>query len=227
MNGIEKITGRIAQDAQAEAQNLLAQAQAEAEAIRARRTEEARAEAAAILAEAEAQAAIREERIASAAELEGRKLVLAEKQAVLDEAFRLALEQLCSMEREEYVALMARLLAQVSATGQEEVIMNPADRTQVGKEIVTRANAILAQAVAPRLPQAILNSPAGEVVSRVVGGVSAVAHGTGMLTLAAETRNIPGGFILADGPVETNCALDTLLNEQRPSLTPEIAALLF
>lgn len=227
MNGIEKITGRIAQDAQAEAQRLLSQAGEEAEVIRDRRAQESQEAAEAILTEARAQAALREERMESMAALEGRKLVLAEKQAVLDEAFALALERLRSLEREKYVQLMTRLLAKASVTGQEEVIMNPTDRAQVGKEIVTGANALLAKEVAPKLPDRLADSAAGAVVSRVVSGASALAHGTGMLTLAVETRDIPGGFILADGPVEINCALNTLLDEQRAALTPEVASILF
>lgn len=227
MNGIEKITGRIAQDAQAEAQRLLGQAAQEARDIRARREREAQEAAQAIADQARAQAAVREERMESAAALEGRKLVLAEKQKVLDEAFSLALERLRGMERDKYVQLLARLLVRASVTGQEEVIMNPADRAQVGKEAVTQANQILAQEVAPKLPEGLEESAAGALVSRVVTGVSAVAHGTGMLTLAVETRDIPGGFILVDGPVEINCALDTLLDEQRAALTPQVAGILF
>lgn len=227
MNGIDKITGRIAQDAQAEAQRILAQAAQEAQVIQTQRAEEAQRAADQIIADGKAAAAVREERMESMAALEGRKLVLEEKQKVLDEAFALALERLRSLERDEYVKLLARLLTAAVVTGQEEVIMNPADRAQVGKEVVSKANETLAQAVAPKLPDSLMGSAAGGLVSKVVAGVSAVTHGTGMLTLSAETRDIPGGFILADGPVEINCALDTLLAEQRAHLTPEVAGMLF
>ena len=51
--------------------------------------------------------------------------------------------------------------------------------------------------------------------------------GTGLLSLSEETRNIRGGFILVDGPIEVNCAFETLVRLQREKLEKQVADILF
>ena len=80
MNGLEKITQRIEQDAQAEAGQVLADARARADAIAAEWAEKARKEREDILERGRKNAGERAERLASVAQLEGRKQILAAKQ---------------------------------------------------------------------------------------------------------------------------------------------------
>ncbi len=47
------------------------------------------------------------------------------------------------------------------------------------------------------------------------------------VTVADETRQIPGGVIVRNGRVEINCAFDTLLGDQREELAADIAKILF
>ena len=47
------------------------------------------------------------------------------------------------------------------------------------------------------------------------------------LTLAKETAEIPGGFILRQGAVEINCALDVMMRLLEGGTAHEVAALLF
>ena len=47
------------------------------------------------------------------------------------------------------------------------------------------------------------------------------------MTVADETRQIPGGVIVRNGRVEINCAFDTLLGDQREELAADIAKILF
>lgn len=143
MNGIEKITARIAADAQAEADALLAEAKAQAEAISRQWAEQAEGEAGAILARGERAAAERVERLESVAHLEGRKRILAAKQEMLDAAFDKAMEQLAALPQEDYVNLLAKLAATAALTGQERLILSPADRTKVGKAVIAKANELL------------------------------------------------------------------------------------
>ena len=91
MNGIEKITQRIDQDAQAEIDKILGDARSQAVEILARYEEQARKESQEILARGEKNAAEREERLASVAQMEAKKLTRATKQEMLDKAFDLAL----------------------------------------------------------------------------------------------------------------------------------------
>ena len=227
MDGIEKITAKIAADTQAEIDRLTAEAKTEADAIATDAAEQAAAITARLSAQGERAAAERKERLLSVAQLDARNAALAAKQATLDKAFDLALTKLCSLEDEAYVELLAQLLVQASRTGKEQVAFNQKDRSRVGKDAVTRANELLAKAVAPRLPDELTGTRVGAFVDRVVSGVSAIAQGTAMLTLAAETRDIKGGFILVDGRIETNCAFETLVRLERNNMAAEVAKLLF
>ena len=227
MNGIEKITQRMEDDARRDINEILTAARAQADEITRRCREQADRESAAITARGESAAAEREKRLESMAEMESRKLVLAAKQEVLDEAFTMALEKLCTLPDEEYIELLAALAVKAARTGREKVIFSRKDRNRVGKAVVTRANDALARKVAPRLPGDLTDTKAGAILDKVVTGASAILAGTGMLTLAEETRPIKGGIILSDGDVETNCTFETLVRLQRENISGEVAKVLF
>lgn len=227
MNGIEKITGRIAEDAQKRAQDILADAKVQAQSVVDNYARHAQSLRSDMLAQAEDQVMVLVERMAGAGELEGRKELLRTKQAVLEETFALALKKLRELPGEEYTALLAALLVKAAPAGQGEVIMNPADRSKVGKAVVTAANEMLAKAVAPKLPNEVTDTKAGSILDKVVTGASALLAGTGMLTLSEQTRPIRGGFILSDGDVEVNCAFETLVRPQRSEISGDVADVLF
>lgn len=227
MNGIEKITQRMEDDAQREINEVLTAARAQADELTRRSREQADKESAAIIARGESAAAEREKRLESMAEMESRKLVLAAKQEVLDEAFSMALEKLCTLPDEEYIELLAALAVKAARTGREKVIFSQKDRNRVGKAVVTKANDALARKVAPKLPGDLTDTKAGAILDKVVTGASAILAGTGMLTLAEETRPIKGGIILSDGDVETNCTFETLVRLQRENISGEVAKVLF
>ena len=142
MNGIEKITQRIASQAQAEIDGVLEQARDEAARITASYRAQAEAEARELNAKNEKAAAEREERLVSAAQMEARKRQLAAKQEMLEKAYILALDKLCAMPEEQYVAVLADLLVQASSNGREEAVFSPKDREQVGEKAVAKANAL-------------------------------------------------------------------------------------
>ena len=156
-----------------------------------------------------------------------RKLELAAKQEVLAEAFDLALEKLCAMPEQEYVALLTKLALEASSTGREQLIFSPQDRSRVGKQVVVAANEALVKGVAPELPVAITESKVGAFLGKVVNTTAAMVTGTGLLTLSEETRPIKGGFIMVDGDIEVNCAFETLVRLQREKLEKEVAGVLF
>ncbi len=227
MNGIEKITGQIDADIQKEIDDLTAQAQAQAAEIGAGYDRQAQEQTQAILERGKRDAALRRERLGSVAQLEARKLTLSAKQEMVGRAFDLALQKLVDLPEADYIALLARLAVAASRTGREQVIFSQKDRARYGKQVVTQANEILARRVAPKLPEDLTASRAGAVLDRVVTGASAVLSGTGMLTLAEESRPMAGGLILRDGRVETNCSFEVLIRLQRGALSAEVAQVLF
>ena len=140
MKGIEKITARITQEAQAEIDRTLADAREQAAQITARYQAQADAEAASLAARNEKAAAEREERLVSVAQMEARKVALAAKQEMVEQVYRRALEKLRSMPQEQYTAVLAALLVQASSTGAEEVVFSPEDQAKAGKAAVAKAN---------------------------------------------------------------------------------------
>ena len=140
MNGIEKITQRIASDAQAEVDRILGDARDEAGRIAANYRAQADAEAAELAAKNEKAAAEREERLVSAAQMEARKVQLAAKQEMVEKAYIQALDKLCALPEEQYVAILADLLVKASSNGKEEAVFSQEDRERVGEAAVAKAN---------------------------------------------------------------------------------------
>ena len=142
MNGIEKITQRIASDAQAEVDRILGDAREEAARITANYRAQADAEAQELADKNERAAAEQEERLISAAQMKASRLQLAAKQEMVEKAYIQALDKLCAMPKEQYVDVLAKLLVEASSSGKEEAVFSKEDREQVGKAAVEKANQI-------------------------------------------------------------------------------------
>ena len=227
MEGIEKITARIAQDTQAEISRLTAETEEKVQAVLTNAAAQAQQEANEIVEKGRMAASERLERLSSASQMERRKLELAAKQEVLGEAFDLALEKLCALPEQEYIALLTRLALEASSSGKEQIIFSQKDRNKVGKQVVMAVNEALVKERAPGLPEEVTKSKVGAFVDKLVHNTTAVVTGAGMLTLAEETRDIKGGFIMVDGDVEINCAFETLVRLQREQMEKKVADALF
>ena len=140
MNGIEKITGRIDADAQAEADRILAGAREKAAAVAAKYRAQADAETASLAARSEKHAKEREERLISSSQMEARKTELAARQTLVEQAFDLALEKLCAMSDAQYTEVVAALLTQAAPDGEGQVIFAPEERARIGAAAVEAAN---------------------------------------------------------------------------------------
>ncbi|WP_300297977.1 V-type ATP synthase subunit E [uncultured Intestinimonas sp.] len=227
MNGIEKITGQIAVDAQKEIDALLQQARDQAAQTAAGYEAQAASQSQAILERGEQEARRRKERLIDGARMEGRRAVLQTKQELVGRAFDLALEKLTGLPEEEYIALLARLAAAAARTGREQVILSQKDRSRYGKQVVTQANELLAREVAPKPPEGPAPPGGGPVVERVVPRPPAVVAATGRPPPPEEARPMAGGLILRDGRVETNCSFEALIHLQREALAAQVAKVLF
>ena len=227
MEGIEKITAKIIQDSEAEVTRILEETERKARSIGEEAQAQADREREEILARGRRTADERLERLKSAAQMERRKLELAAKQEVLGEAFDLALDKLCSLPEEDYIALLTRLAVEASETGKEQLIFSEADRARVGKQVVIAANECLVKGVAPELPGALADTKVGALLGKVVNSTAAMVTGTGLLTLAQETRKMRGGFVMLDNDVEINCTFETLVRLQREKLEKQVAQVLF
>ena len=143
MKGTEKIIAHIRADAEAQTAAILAQAEqrcAEIRGVYEQKAKDAYAE------KIRAGVKTNQDRLESMdrlTKMEGRKAILALKQDMVSESFDRAVEQLVNLPEEQYVALLARLAAQASVTGDEEIVLNARDRAAVGEKVVAAANAKL------------------------------------------------------------------------------------
>ena len=143
MKGTEKIIAHIQADAAAQADAILAQAEQQCAEIREGYERKAKdAYAAKIRAGVKANQD-RLESVERLARMEGRKSVLALKQDMVSKSFDLAVDKLVDLPEEQYVALLAKLAAQASVTGDEQVVLNARDREKIGPAVVAAANARL------------------------------------------------------------------------------------
>ena len=140
MNGIEKIIQRMEADAKAERDSITASAQTQAAAIR----HDYQVTADTMQQDAQvrrlAQNAERLEHLNGSSQMACRQRMLAAKQAVIDEAFARAAQELTHLPQEQYVPLLASLAAE-NGTGDEEIILSAADRDAVGQAVVDAAKA--------------------------------------------------------------------------------------
>jgi V/A-type H+-transporting ATPase subunit E len=198
MNGIEKITDRIAADTADEAKALLDRAQQEAKSIRQGYAVAADQDYLDTLAQGKKDAAERIERLGGVAQLEARKLNLAARQEMLDKAFDLAMEKLLALPEDEYAKLLTSLALRASSTGTEALVFSTTDRARYGKRVVLSANEQLEK-----------------------------QGKTAKLTLSEESRPFRGGLYVQSGKIETNCTFSTLLRLQRQQMAGEVAKVLF
>ena len=143
MKGTEKIIAHIQADAEAQADAILAQAEQNCASIRAawdQKAKDAYAEKIRVGVKANQDRLDSMERLAK---MEGRKAVLGVKQDLVAESFDRAAEQLVNLPEEQYVALLAKLAAEASVTGEEEIVLNARDRAAVGQKVIDAANAKL------------------------------------------------------------------------------------
>ena len=140
MNGMEKITARMKEDAARSLSELNAQTEQELRRIREESAARAEKERETAGGHAHLAAQERYERLCSAAEMETRKLTLSAKQEVLAETYDRAPEILCSMPREEYLSLLVHLLKAAGGKGDEKIALSAKDRDEMGETLVERAN---------------------------------------------------------------------------------------
>lgn len=136
---IENITANILRDAE----NVAADSLKNAEKIRQDVIDNANNEAKAIvnleLEKAEKEAEGIKSRKISAAELQGRKMMLTAKQEAIKKSFDAALEMLISMPENEYIDFMANQIVKVPYS-EGTIILNKKDREKIGEKLVKAVN---------------------------------------------------------------------------------------
>lgn len=221
MNGLEKITNRILEDARAEADAIIDGARAECEAIRAEYEAKAEAIRRRISDDAEREGFDMIARAKAASANEKRGAVLRMQSRILDETFESAKAQIRSQNDEQYTRTLMGLLSaalteqvkiereSLELYGEEdapcaewyEVILNAHDRDRYGETVVRETRVKLR----------------GMLADEVLG----------KLCLADTVVPIEGGLILRCGSIETNCSLELIFEQLRSELEGEVSHALF
>ena len=139
MKGLEKMTDRIRSDAKKEIESIRAEGNAKAAEITASYQKQAEKIAADEAQRSKAAADTLLERRESGDEMDRGKILLAAKQASIDEAFQKAAEMLAQLPRAEYAEVLAKIAA-ASGGGDEEIVLSAQDAGEIGETVARRAN---------------------------------------------------------------------------------------
>ena len=198
MKGTEKIIAHIENDAKAQAQAIIDEANRKAEEVRSAGEKAAQEAYDKLIREGKAECEAMLNRKIRMAEMEAKKEILGAKQERVVETFAKAVSLICALPREEYAELFAKMAAKVSVSGTEEMYFCKNDKDECGQRIADRANELLAAQ--------------GKV---------------GKLTVAEGAVNICGGFVLIENGIELNCSAEMLVDRCHKSMVAEVANELF
>lgn len=198
MNGIDKITVRIAAEAQADIEAAHGEALEKCRELAAQYDKQAQDRYWKLVSEGAADAELQGQRLSGAAALEAKKNVLTMKQEAVSKVLDEAIDRICGLPVEEYTDFLAKLAGSAAFTGTEEVIFNSRDKASVGKAAVKGANEILKKrGLQPKL------------------------------TVSDKTGDFKGGLMVKQGDIEVNCCVETLVELSRERLASQIAEILF
>lgn len=194
---IDKILGRIQDDARQYAAQTLESAREKAAQMEEQAAEDRARDHDTALSEAAAEAGDMRDRMMRMAALDMRKETLAAKREMIDEAFIRALAEMRGMGPAQARGFHIKLLLE-AAGGGEKLIIAAEDEALFDAGFFAEANAAMEAAGKP-----------------------------GRLSLSMERRPLDGGFVLEQEGMEVNCTYESVLRTRRAGLEAEVAAALF
>jgi len=220
VNGLQRITDRILEDARARADEILDQARQESERIASEYAATADALRRKLSLQAEGEAKTFIEKTKASAASQKNELLLLQRSRLVDEVFENALRETLALEPQKYAELVGGLVASAvyefcrseaetrALYGEEEseqfafeIVLNKKDRDVCGDAILTAAR----QKLSGRIPAEMLDG----------------------MTVSRQMRKIKGGAVVCYGPVECNCSLEMMFAQLRRELEGEVCQILF
>lgn len=219
MTGLEKVTGKIIADAEADARVILERAEAECEAIKAKYAAATEAEVEKLTDECDRECQALIIRARSSAAMAKRNAVLEARAKLIDDAYAAAEKQIRSMSGEQYLDLLQRMLRSALKSQLE------------GEEESMR---LYGEDISPAVYEVVLNTRDRETYGEKLLEAYRAGYGARLspvvlqrLRLAPDTAPIDGGMILRCGPVETNCSLSMLMAANRRETEARVSRILF
>ena len=219
MTGLEKVIGKIIADAEADAGEILDKARAECEEIKAKYTAETDAEIEKLTDECDRECQALIIRARSSAAMAKRNAILEARAKLLDDAYAAAEKQIKSMNGDQYLELLCKML-----------------RSSLKNQLEGEAESLrlYGEDISPAAYEVVLNSRDRETYGEKLLAAYRAGYGSKLspavlakLRLAPDTAPIDGGIILRCGPVETNCSLSMLLAANRRETETKVSRILF
>ena len=219
MTGLEKVIGKIIADAEADAGEILDKARAECEEIKAKYTAETEAEIEKLTDECDRECQALIIRARSSAAMAKRNAILEARAKLLDDAYAAAEKQIKSMNGDQYLDLLCKML-----------------RSSLKNQLEGEAESLrlYGEDISPAAYEVVLNSRDRETYGEKLLAAYRAGYGSKLspavlakLRLAPDTAPIDGGIILRCGPVETNCSLSMLLAANRRETEAKVNRILF
>lgn len=135
MSGLDKILEYITQEANAEADKIIASAKEEAAAIISSEKKQADDQAAAIMRQAESDAAAQAKRIESSAQMKEKRILLQAKQDKIEEVFALAKAELLSLSDAEYFEMIDRLIKKYASGASGQIKFSQKDLGRIPESL--------------------------------------------------------------------------------------------
>ena len=219
MTGLEKVIGKIIADAEADAGEILDKARAECEEIKAKYAAETDAEIDKLTDECDRECQALIIRARSSAAMAKRNAILEARAKLIDDAYAAAEKQIKSMNGEQYLELLCKML-----------------RSSLKNQLEGEAESLrlYGEDISPATYEVVLNSRDRETYGEKLLAAYKAGYGAKLtpavlakLRLAPDTAPIDGGIILRCGAVETNCSLAMLLAANRRETEAKVSRILF
>jgi len=198
MDGINKITERIAAETREEIAALQSETAEKCRGIKDAYNNTAQEEYWNLIRKGTKEVEIQVSRLTSTAAMEAKKSVLAMKQETIARVFEETVSRLCTMPEERYVDFLAKQAALAASTGLEEIVFSAKDKAGCAKAVTKAANELLKKR--GLLPK---------------------------LTISEKTGSFRGGLMVKQGDIEVNCTVEKLVELIKGELASQVAEMLF
>ena len=195
---IKDISEKIISDARIQADKIIAQAEDNANNIIKKGKKEADNIKNVILYKYSQEASLRKSKILTEANLEARKIILSEKQKIIENVFNKASESILKLDVKDYRNIIKKMILDNIETGDETIFIDHSDQKKISESFIEDINKEL--------------KSKGE---------------KGELKLSTSYLPIKGGVVIGYGKIRKNISLEFLLKKIREELEIQISKDLF
>ena len=197
MTGLEKIIQTIEADAKAAAEVTISQANTVADGIMVAARAQAEKKCAEIAKKSELDVKSVLSRAESGAALQEKKFILDAKQQTISDIIAKAKDKLLTLPDSDYFDVILKIVKNHAHNKAGKIVFSAVDLKRMPKDY---------------------NSAIKNVLTSIAGA---------SLTIADETAELQGGFILVYGDIEENCSFNALFSAAKDDLQDKVNALLF